>query len=122
MVDLVGEEILALQTVTLAAIDITADDVVTDRVVVVIDRRSKRARPERGGFESGRTFEHAPTVVGAGLSDIDLLEGVLADVGDVEGAEGPVEAVAKRVAQAKRPDLGQDAGRADERIVDGNGI
>src|SRR5262249_4307192 len=106
----VGEEILTLQRVAIAAIDVTARDRMSDAVIIKIDRRDHRPGADgvcgvgRPGVEL-RTLEMIPAVVCALLADVDLFPHALAHVGDVEGARRAVEARPPRVAQAQRKDL-----------------
>ena len=72
------------------------------------------------GVEALRPLHPPPAVVLAAAArgglEVDLLDGVLADVADVEVARAAVEAEAPGVAQAGRPDLGR-AAAPGERIV-----
>ena len=61
---------------------------------LVVDRRCPRSRSSRSWCRRG-----------AGREEVDLLDRVLADVGDPEVVGGPVEREPPRVAQPDRPDL-----------------
>src|SRR6478735_407109 len=88
-----------------------------DGVIVRVDRRHRRPTRERISPRIEiRTLEGVPTVIGALLTDVDLFPMVLADIGNVEGAQRAVEAVPPRIAQAECEDL-VGAGRPDEGIV-----
>jgi hypothetical protein len=112
----VGEEILPLQELRLAAIDVAAGDRLAHAVAVEVNGRDRRSARRRAAGEDIRSLEHVPAVVGTDLAEVDLLPLVRADVGDVEVAKPAIEAVAPRVAQAERKYL-IGAGRRRERIV-----
>ena len=70
-----------------------------DGVIVRVDRRHRRPARERISPRIEiRTLEGVPTVIGAVLADVDLFPMVLADIGNVEGAQRAVEAVPPRIA------------------------
>jgi hypothetical protein len=97
----IREEILPLQRLSLAAIDIPTGNRLPDRVVVGID-----GGDERTGIADGvsprigdRPFNSVPAVVGALLAEIDLFPFILTDIGDVKISERAVEAWSPRVAR-----------------------
>ena len=71
--------------------------------------------------EGGEAFVAAPAVVAASDDDIDLLERVLADVAQPEGAGRAVEAVPPGVAEAVSKDL-WSATAAGEGVVRRDGV
>src|SRR5207247_4797180 len=117
----IGTEILPLQPFSFPAIDVTACDRMPDGVVIGIDRGDRRACRVEGisAGESNWALIGVPPIVCALLSDVDLLPTILADVGDVEGAERPVEARAPGIAQAVREDFFVGARRAHDRLGGG---
>ena len=67
-------------------------------------------------------FPHVPAEVSAPGNRTQLLDDVLADVGDVHPAVRGIPAKALRVADAGRPDLPQHQAVSDKRIVGGNPV
>src|SRR5438876_5156964 len=91
--------------------------------VLVEGRNASRRRPPLVGMV---TLHQAPFVVLASLRprslEVDLLPHVLPDVPCPQIARLPVERVAPGVPETVGPDLGTDAGAADEWVVRRDGV
>src|SRR5205807_5758583 len=105
----IGQEILPLKKLALAAIDVPAYDRAAGRaadeaVIVAVDRKRECAAGDRGSAGICRgTLVSVPTIICAFRADIDLLPRDLPDIGNKEIAGGAIEAVAPRIAQSERP-------------------
>src|SRR5690606_22508102 len=115
--DVVPEDVRAAQVGhRAAAVDVAAGDRAAPLAPVRVDddRQHQARRVAAGaGLEAAVGLHDVPAVVlapaRAGGLEVHLLEGVLADVGDVEVAGLAVEAEAPGVAQPVGPDLGPGA-------------
>src|SRR5262249_51430125 len=83
------------------------------RMAVGIDRRHGAARTRRRRRER---LAHRPPEIVAGVHQVDLLEGVLANVSGPEQAGTGIEAEPERIAQAVREDEGCRAAATEKRI------
>ena len=106
-----------------AAVDVSAGDGVPVFPAVGEDRRGEGpaflAVLVRERFEA---FVNAPAVVLAATDKGHFLDPVLSDVGDPQVAIGGIEAEPPRIAEARGPDLGRDAGLPHERVVARDGV
>ena len=100
----IREEILPLQRLSFATINITTGNRMPDRVVVGID-----GGDERTGIIDGispricdRPFNSIPAVVGTPLAEINLFPFILSDIGDVKISQRAVEARSPTIAQPER--------------------
>src|SRR5262249_14264938 len=121
--EVVGEEIRPRQARDpRPAVDVAADDRAPVGVGVLVERVGDAGRDRvADARRRPRAFLGPPAVVLAafagGRLEVQLLDLVLADVGDVEVAGLVVEGVPPRVAQAEGPDLGSGARPARERVA-----
>src|SRR6266540_2872329 len=87
-------------------------------MVVRENRKLQSGLRARRSVVARTAFHDVPPVVHSApgrRNSVDLLEGILPDVGDVESPI--VESVAPRVSQPVRPDLAAPPGLSGERIV-----
>ena len=70
----IGVEILPVQPVAFAVVDVAAGDRVADAVIVERDRVDE-------GRVRARSFGNRPAVVRTFLAEVDFLDGLLADIG-----------------------------------------
>ena len=111
--------------IVLAAVHVAAGDRAARRRGCTRRSGSTRARRVLAALEGVGALHLVPAQVGAlagveagdGREPVDLLEGVLADVGDPEVAGGAVEGEPPRVAHAVEPDLGRALVAVGERVA-----
>src|SRR5258706_8817358 len=104
--DKVRKEIVALETFTRAAINISSGDRLGAGQLIRVDRLRERYRRRRAApGEWIGALPEIPPVIGSGLPDVDFFPDVLAHVGDIKISQSTVEARTPGVAQAQGPDF-----------------
>ena len=109
-----------------AAVDVASGHGAAERVAVLLDRIDEGGGVARAAGEPRAVvpLHAAPAVVlsarAGGRLEVDLLPGVLANVGDVHVAGGAVEGEAPGVPEARRPDRVEHAAVPDEGVAGGH--